>query len=79
MTIDDEDRAIGTCPCGGIWQICGESVDPSGGRWVDSLKVRCRDCATTQTFAFDITEFFEPRPGVWSRRQARLALASCRP
>jgi hypothetical protein len=70
MAIDEQDRAIGACICGGIWRLRGESVDSSAGRWLDFLRLRCPGCTTTRTFAFDITEFFEPRPSVWSRRQA---------
>jgi hypothetical protein len=71
-SVDDEDRAIGHCECGGKWSLSGESVDPVSGRWVDSLTVRCSACRSARTFTFDITDFFEPRPAVWARRHRDL-------
>lgn len=71
-SVDDEDRAIGHCECGGERRLSGESVDPVSGRWLDSLTVRCGACEISRTFTFDMTDFFEPRPAVWSRRSRDL-------
>lgn len=67
-SVEDEDRAIGGCACGGSWRLAGETVDAVCGRWVDSLTVTCGICSVRRTFEFDITPFFEVRPSVWSRR-----------
>lgn len=70
-SVDDEDRRMGACPCGGRWRVARETLVPTRGRWVDDLVVRCDSCMTPNGFLFDVTEFFEPRPGVWTTAQDR--------
>lgn len=66
-SIDDEDRLMGTCTCSGAWRMSGNAVEPFRGRWLDLVVVACSACGSTRVFGFDITTFFEARPGIWSR------------
>lgn len=66
-SIDDEDRLMGTCACSGAWRMAGNAVEPVRGRWLDLVVVACSECGSKRAFGFDITAFFEVRPGIWSR------------
>lgn len=66
-SIDDEDRLMGTCACSGAWRMAGNFVEPVRGRWLDIVVVACSECGATRAFGFDITAFFEARPGIWSQ------------
>lgn len=64
-SIDDEDRLMGTCACSGAWRMAGNAVEPVHGRWLDLVVVACSECGSKRAFGFDITAFFEARPGIW--------------
>jgi hypothetical protein len=66
-SIDEEDRLIGRCPCGGAWALAFNEVMLRREAWVDHLRMRCPACAARQTFEFDVSSFFLPRPRVWAR------------
>jgi hypothetical protein len=66
--IEEEDAHIGQCQeCRLPWTFCYESVTPESGRWFDKLEYRCAGCGRARDFLFDITRFFQARPGVWSK------------
>lgn len=66
-TVEDEDRAMGSCSCSGRWKLAGEAVRPVRGRWLDRLSVKCEACGSRRTFVFDITTFFVPQTTAWTR------------
>ena len=61
---------MGHSSCGASWRFASESVHPLAGRWLDYIAVRCSASGVRRAFTFDITPFFEPRPGVWAARKA---------
>lgn len=63
--LDDEDRRMGTCTCRGPWRLARNTVYPSRGHWLDLIGVVCPLCGGAREFLFDITLFFDARPGVW--------------
>lgn len=65
-SIDEEEREIGRCDCGGLLRLRSEEVIPRTGRWFDSLVVMCVDCGKPSGHSFEITPFFEARPRVWA-------------
>lgn len=64
-SVADEERRMGSCPCGGAWAVAAEDIVPLHGRWFDSLVVRCSHCGHTKPFLFDISSFFVPVARVW--------------
>jgi hypothetical protein len=68
--IEDEDRQIGRCECGGLRRLRSEEVIPRAGRWFDSLVVMCTECGMPSGHIFEITPFYQARPRVWARRGA---------
>lgn len=64
--VEDEDLLMGKCECGGSWALAAEEVVPVRLRWYDSLVMTCRSCRQHRRYLFDITPFFDPRPGVWA-------------
>jgi hypothetical protein len=69
--LEDEDRLMGHCPCGGAWALAYNEVSLRKQAWVDHLLMRCRSCDARATFDFDVTGFFEARPGVGSSQSGR--------
>ena len=66
-TLREEEQRVGQCPsCDLPWQLRHEAVIPAPGAWFDELAFCCGPCGETRNFIFDITAFFEPRPGVWA-------------
>ena len=66
-TLLEEEQRVGQCPsCNLPWQLRYEAVVPARGVWFDELAFHCTQCGETRSFVFDITSFFEARPGVWS-------------
>jgi hypothetical protein len=65
-SVDDEDRLMGTCACSGAWRMAANAVEPVRGRWLDLVVVTCSACGAKRMFGFDITAFFDARPGIWS-------------
>jgi hypothetical protein len=65
VSIDEEDRLMGSCPCSGAWRMTANSVVIVESRWFDLLKVVCRSCGERRAFWFDISRFFVARPGIW--------------
>ena len=65
-SIDEEDTLIGVCGCGGSWKLSGKAVFPRGHQWLDSVRLTCPSCGRNVVHVFDISRFFQPRPGVWS-------------
>jgi hypothetical protein len=45
---------------------CAERSGAQLGRWLDFLGMTCPECGSQAEFAFDVTAFFEARPGVWN-------------
>jgi hypothetical protein len=74
-SVDDEDAALGKCPCGDRWLLAAEEVVPLSGRWYDALVVRCAGCGRTKRGVFDISSFFEPPTLAWSRQSDRFLAA----
>lgn len=74
-SIDEEDALIGACVCGGAWSLSANTVYPARQRWLDSVSVRCPTCGSEMNYVFDISNFFRPRPGVWSPQMDSPALA----
>lgn len=70
-SVEDEDAAMGCCECGAAWQLRRNAVEPAAGRWLDFLGVACPSCGSGADFAFDVTAFFEARPGVWAGQVTR--------
>jgi hypothetical protein len=68
--VDDEDEHMGLCSCGGQWRLASEMVIPLSQRWFDSLVMTCTRCSQSSGYIFDITPFFDPRPGVWAAAAA---------
>jgi hypothetical protein len=66
--IDEEDAIMEDCACHSRWQLTRNVVWPAAGRWNDLVGVVCPECGVRREFVFDVTAFFEPRPGVWSER-----------
>lgn len=66
-SVEDECRIMGRCGCRGEWMLTYNEVSLQRRVWVDIVVVRCATCGLRRTFEFDITGFFEPRPGVWRR------------
>lgn len=64
-SIDEEDRSMGLCSCSGEWRLAGNAVWPTTGRWIDHVDVTCSNCGARTAFEFDVTSFFEARPGIW--------------
>lgn len=69
-SVADECRLMGRCSCGGDWKLTRNEVAVRCGAWVDFIGVRCSACGRRSAYEFDISSFFEPRPGVWNRRKA---------
>lgn len=69
-SIEEEEALIGNCGCGAHWRLALNSVVPNSGKWYDIVGMRCPICASTAIFTFDVTTFFQPRPGVWGRDMA---------
>jgi hypothetical protein len=67
-SIEDEDRQMGQCECGGLLRLRSEEVIPRAGRWFDSLVVMCVECRKPSGHVFEITPFYEARPRVWAGR-----------
>ena len=67
-SIEGEDQLMGRCPCGGDWRLIFNEVFLRRRAWVDYIALRCLVCDLHATFEFDVSAFFEPRPGVWGRR-----------
>jgi hypothetical protein len=67
-SIEDEERRIGRCDCGGPLRLESEEVIPQAGKWFDSLVVMCEECRKPSGHVFEITPFYEARPRVWARR-----------
>jgi hypothetical protein len=65
-SIDEEDTFIGACACGGAWRLSSNAVYPRARLWLDSVQVACPSCGRRAAYVFDISGFFEPRPGIWS-------------
>lgn len=65
LSIDEEDRLMGSCRCSGTWRMTANSVMLVESRWFDSLEVVCRDCGDRRRFWFDISRFFVASPGIW--------------
>lgn len=65
-SVDEECCIMGRCVCGGDWRLAFNAVTPVHGDWVDSVRVRCQACGAMASFAFEISRFFEPRPGIWA-------------
>lgn len=71
-SIDHECQLMGSCNCGGDWMLAYNEVAPRADTWVDHITVRCAECGLRHVFEFDISKFFLPRPGIWTRaRTAR--------
>lgn len=70
MSIEDEERLMGRCVCTGEWRLRGNAVWPATGHWVDELKMVCTQCGMGRNFAFDVTSFFDARPGIWTTTRA---------
>jgi len=68
-SIDEEDALIGCCACGGLWKMSANAVFPRNHRWLDSVRLTCASCGRTADHVFDISRFFQPRPGIWSLPQ----------
>ena len=66
-SIEDEDRALGACGCGGAWSLASEDVAPIHGHWYDALVVRCNQCGEHRRAIFDVTPFFTPPTHAWTR------------
>lgn len=66
-SVDEEENLIGTCGCGSPWRLALNSVEPVSGKWHDIVGVRCPICGRSAGFTFDVTTFFQPRPGIWGR------------
>jgi hypothetical protein len=66
-SVEAECRYMGQCACGGDWRLAYNEVALHRGSWVDFVAVRCATCDARAAFAFDVSQFFEPRPGVWGR------------
>ena len=66
-SIDEEERLMGQCQCGGHWQLVRNWVGPTSGRWYDDIEVQCQGCGAVRLFEFDVSRFIEVRPQIWSR------------
>lgn len=66
-SVEDEERRMGPCECGGQRSLRSEEVIPRAGRWFDSLVVVCVACGRPSGHVFEITPFYEARPRVWAR------------
>ena len=64
--IGDEEEQMGRCRCGGQWSMRTNMVEPRVGRWFDHIGVVCARCGRATSFVFDISSWFEARPGVWN-------------
>lgn len=69
-SVDEEDAVMGRCSCGNSWALARNAVSPRSGVWLDVVGMLCQSCGSRAEFAFDVTSFFEARPGVW-RAEAR--------
>ncbi len=69
-SVEDECGMMGLCRCGGEWKLTFNEVALRERMWVDYIAMRCVRCDFLASFEFDISRFFEPRPGVWGRRLA---------
>jgi hypothetical protein len=67
-SVEDECRMMGQCRCGGDWKLTANEVTLRRSTWVDYVAVRCDQCSFRTAFEFDVSGFFEPRPGVWGGR-----------
>jgi hypothetical protein len=65
-SVDEEDALMGRCPCGASRRLARNAVRPMSGRWLDLVGMNCPSCGSDADFAFDVTAFFEARPGVWN-------------
>jgi hypothetical protein len=64
-SIEEEEAAIGACECGAVDRATvSEELMPLDSRWYDSLVFRCRRCGRFTARVFDVTSFYEPRPGL---------------
>lgn len=65
-SVDEEEAVIGVCDCGSATRATvSEELLPIRARWYDSLVLRCNGCGQFVARVFDVTSFYEPRPGVW--------------
>jgi hypothetical protein len=65
-SIEEEEAAIGVCHCGSARRATvSEEMLPIRSRWYDSLVLRCQHCGSFVARVFDVTSFYEPRPGIW--------------
>lgn len=71
LSVEEEDAAMGRCECGAPWQLRRNAVQPTAGRWLDLVGMTCPSCGSGADFAFDVTAFFEARPGVWAGQVTR--------
>jgi hypothetical protein len=67
-SVEDECRMMGQCHCGGDWVLTFNEVSLRQRVWVDYVAVRCVFCDLRAGFEFNVSRFFEPRPGIWTRR-----------
>lgn len=65
-SVDEEDALIGICICGGPWKVSANAVFSRGHRWLDLVRLICASCGRSADHVFDISRFFEPRPGIWT-------------
>ena len=68
-SVEEEEELIGSCRCGSPWRLALNDMWPVSGGWYDIVGLRCPECGANALFAFDVTSFFEPRPGVWTRER----------
>lgn len=64
-SVEEEETVIGSCGCGSAWRLARNAVEPVSGEWHDIVGMRCPSCGGSALFTFDVTTFFEPRPGIW--------------
>ena len=60
-SVEDEDRRMGRCECGGRLRLRSEEVIPRAGRWFDSLVVTCAECGKPSGHVFESRR--STRPG----------------
>lgn len=64
-SVEEEEGALGACDCGASDRATvSEELMPLHSRWYDSLVLRCRQCGRVTARVFDVTSFYEPRPGL---------------
>jgi hypothetical protein len=65
-SIEEEERHMRTCLCGGAWMVVSEALAPLDGHWYDTLVGRCSSCLRRERFVFDVTAFYQAVPRVWA-------------